>query len=538
MMEEIHALEQRTFHHDPASAAADAAKILAGLGFSPTQINEPLSTFSGGWQMRAHIARLLLEQPDLLMLDEPTNHLDLESINWLEQFLSNFAGALIIVSHDRHFLDLITTRTAWLGDRRIRSYAGNYSEFLASRELEEEQQLRRYENQQQEIAHIQQFIDRFRYKASKASAVQSRVKMLEKMERLEPPSGTRRVRLRIPDPSPVGRPVLELRNVSKSYGDNHVFSEVDLKVDVGEKVALVGPNGAGKSTLLKICAGVLDHAGTRILHPKTALEYFAQHRLDNLNPDASVLEEARAPGSGHTDEELRTILGCFLFSGDDVHKQVIVLSGGEKSRLAFARMLLRRGNLLLLDEPTNHLDISTREILARALSAWPGTLMMISHDRHFISLIADRIIEVGGGGIRSYMGSYGEYLARKAEMGEVGDTSLRSRGQATSQGALAAIEAAKAERRENREEAALSRRERAEKRNEMKRRINELQADIERMEIRLAEIHALQSDPDAYSSGKITPELAQEGRSIERELPECLDEWESLVEEYEEFRSA
>lgn len=540
LMDEIHMLERRVRHHDAGSAESDARKILSGLGFSVPEMDAPLATFSGGWQMRAQIARLLLENPDLLMLDEPTNHLDLESINWLEQFLASFPGALIVVSHDRYFLDRITTRTAWLAMRTLRSYAGSYSQFLVQRDQEEDLLRRRYENQQEEIAHIQRFIDRFRYKATKAAAVQSRVKMLERMERIELPASARRVRLRIPEPAPAGQQVLELRDMGKSYDDNLVFRGVNLPVERGDKVALVGPNGAGKSTLLKICAGVLRHDGERILHPKVQLEYFSQHRIDMLDPDSDVLNEARPAGAAQTDEEIRAILGAFLFTGDDVFKPVRVLSGGEKSRLALARMMMRRGNLLLLDEPTNHLDINTREVLQRALSEFPGTIIMISHDRWFIDAIATKIAEVGNGTVRLHFGNYTDLMRKREQLADGAtaepEASLRGRA-ATSvgNGALAAIELAKADKREARRAQAEERRERAERRNAMKAKVRELEAQIEAHETRLAELHALMSDPASYADGRMTPEMAAEARTIERELPRLIDAWETLSEEYAQF---
>ncbi len=544
LMDEVHMLEPHVYHHDAGSAEADAKKILAGLGFAISSFGQPLAKFSGGWQMRAHIARLLLERPDLLLLDEPTNHLDLESIQWLEGFLADFPGAVVVVSHDRYFLDRITNRTAWLAQKRVATFTGNYSRFLVEREEQEQLLLRRYENQQDEIAHLERFIERFRYKASKAAAVQSRVKMLEKIERIELPQSVRRVRLRIPEPAPAGRFVLELRGAGKAYGDNRVFRAVDLVVEHGEKIALVGRNGAGKSTLLKICAGVLDHEGERTVHAKTQLEYFSQHRIDMLNPSNSVLEEARPAGAGQTDEQLRTLLGCFLFSGDDVFKPVGVLSGGEKSRLAFARMLLRRGNLLLLDEPTNHLDIATRETLRDALIEFPGTVVMISHDRSFIDGIATRIIEVGGGTIRSFPGNYTDYLARKGQE-EQSEADLRGRAADPDKprpvpgfhpaGAMAAIELARQDRQLSKRAQADERRARTQKRVAIKTRLNAVQAEIERMETRLAEVHALQADPESYTRGLITPEIAAEGKRIEANLPRLLTEWEALVAEHEEI---
>ncbi|PKO16498.1 ABC transporter ATP-binding protein [candidate division BRC1 bacterium HGW-BRC1-1] len=548
VLNEAHDLQSHIHHHDAGSAESDAKKILVGLGFSQDDFDRPLSQFSGGWQMRAHIARLLLESPDLLLLDEPTNHLDLESIEWLEQFLTSFPGAVVVVSHDRYFLDRITTRTAWMTQKRILSFTGNYSQFLVERELQEDLMRRRYENQQEEIAHIEKFIERFRYKASKASMVQSRVKSLEKLERVELPAASRRVRLRIPAPAPAGRQIVELRNVRKSYDANLVLNGVDLMVEQGDKIALVGRNGAGKSTLLKILAGVLDYQGERLLHPKTQVEYFSQHRIDTLNLNNTLLEESRPAGVSQTDEQLRSLLGCFLFSGDDVFKPVSVLSGGEKSRLAFARMLLRRGNLLLLDEPTNHLDIATRDVLRNALHEFNGAVVMISHDRSFIDGIANKIVEVADQNIRIYPGNYSEYLEKKGVTGE-GEADLRGRAAIKADNAneaaasaaanrkledtLAVIEQAKSDRGSSRRAQADDRKTRTKQRSGLRARMTELQNEIDAMETRFAEISALQAQPDAYSSGAVTPEISAEGKRIEQSLPGLLDEWQKVAEEHE-----
>lgn len=551
LYERIHDLEQHVHHHDAGSAEADARKILTGLGFSLEQQDLPLSSFSGGWQMRAQIARLLLESPDLLMLDEPTNHLDLESIAWLEQFLISFPGALIVVSHDRYFLDTITTSTAWVHEKRLDTYQKNYSGFLTERAEFEELQERRFKNQQEEIAHHEEFINRFRAKASKATLVQSRIKLLDKIERIELPQSARKVRLRIPAPAPCSRHMLELRDVAKAYGDNRVFRKVNLRFELGDKVALVGKNGAGKSTLLKIIAGVLDHEGEVERHSKLQTEYFSQHRVESLNPNRSVLEEVRPAGATQTDEELRGMLGCFLFSGDDVFKPVGVLSGGEKSRLAFARMMLRRGNLLLLDEPTNHLDINTREVLQEALREFPGTVIMISHDRYFIDQVANRIIEVGNGTAIPHFGNYSEFLARKTAQ-EHAEADLRGRAKEGSSrstastkspsvdisGALAAIQASNRDKvpdapQEHRSNRAENRKERSERRKELNARVRALQSEIEKNEMRLAEIRALQSDPEAFSKGTLTPEIQKEAKSLEQLIPGQIEEWEALVAEAE-----
>ncbi len=548
LYDRIHQLEKVVRHHNEGEAEADARKIITGLGFTEEQHDQPLSLFSGGWQMRAHIGRLLLENPDVLMMDEPTNHLDLESIDWLEKFLETFPGALIVVSHDRYFLDRVTNRTAWVHEKRLDTYAANYSKFLKQREEYEELLLRRYQNQQEELDHHQKFIERFRAKASKATLVQSRIKLVEKIERIELPQSARKVRLRIPEPAPVGRNVLELRDVAKSYGDNHVFSGVNLRFEPGDKVALVGRNGAGKSTLLKICAGVLDYQGEVAVHPKVRLEYFSQNRVDTLDLDNDVLTEARAPGAEQTDEQIRSMLGCFLFTGDDVFKPVRVLSGGEKSRLALARMMMRRGNLLLLDEPTNHLDISTREVLQEALREFPGTVIMISHDRYFIDAVANRIVEVANHRVLSHFGNYSDYLAKRTSEGNDEDA-LRGRATAVEskpQEAVPVVESPVSDLREDKPAespvngggrfAGLDRRERAQLRNQLYARFRDLEKEIERIEARLAEIHDLQADPDAYANGTVTPELSAEAAELDSQLPSFMSEWEEIGTQIAELK--
>ena len=547
MLERIHALEGRLIHHEAAVAEGEARKVLAGLGFPGDIALRPLASFSGGWQMRAHIARLLLERPDVLMLDEPTNHLDLESLEWLEEFLATFAGALVVVSHDRWFLDRVTTSTAWLFRGRLRTYTGGYTRFVEQREMEEEQLVREYENQQKQVAHIQEFVERFRYKASKAAAVQSRVKMLEKIDRLELPQSVRRVRLRLPEPAPSGRRLVELRDAAKSYDGRKVLSGVTLFVERGDKIGLLGRNGAGKTTLLKMIGGIIGHDGYRLSDLRAQIEHFSQYRVDELDAEGTVLSEARPPGASATEEQLRALLGGFLFSGDDVLKPVGVLSGGEKSRLALARLTLRRGNLLLLDEPTNHLDMATRDILQRALAEFPGAIVMISHDRSFIDGVANKIIEVADGKIRIHHGNYSDYTRRKKQEAEAAagggapetgrrapaDQAKSAKTDHGAAGALAAIALANRDRPDNRRETARERQERNRKRSALRNRIRVLEDRIAEMEERLAQIHTLQSDPQAWTDGRMTPEIGAEAKGLEADLAAVLNEWEALSEEHE-----
>ncbi|MEX2147244.1 MAG: ABC-F family ATP-binding cassette domain-containing protein, partial [Candidatus Rokuibacteriota bacterium] len=392
-----------------------ARSILTGLGFTTADLARPLAEFSGGWRMRAALARLLLMAPSLLLLDEPTNHLDLESLGWLENFLAGYDGTVVVVSHDRYFLNRMVTSIADLSPAGITVYPGDYDEYLVEREARKQLLEAQARNQAKRIAEIERFIDRFRYQATKARQVQSRIKMLDKVERIELDGVTRRIHFAFPEPPRTGRRVASLRGIHKAYGTNVVYDGMQFEVERGDRVALVGDNGAGKSTLLKILAGTLPFdRGERALGPHVAVHYYAQHQLDALTAGNTVLEEiiAAAPQLPHT--RLRAILGAFLFSGDAVDKQVTVLSGGEKARLALAKMLVRPAALLCLDEPTNHLDLGSREVLENALAVFPGTIVFISHDRYFINAISTSIVEVAHGVLTRYLGSYDDYLAAKA----------------------------------------------------------------------------------------------------------------------------
>jgi ATP-binding cassette subfamily F protein 3 len=394
---------------------AEAKIILDGLGFGADAIHRPLAEFSGGWRMRAALARLLLLRPDLLLLDEPTNHLDLESLAWLENFLAAYEGTVVIVSHDRYFLNRMVTAIADLAGGGVTLYHGDYDHFLIEREARQALLEAQARNQAKRVAEIERFIERFRYKASKARQVQSRVKMLDRMERIETEAAARRIHFSFPQPPRTGRLVGRLTGVHKAYGDNVVYAGMDFQVERGDRVALVGVNGAGKSTLLKMLAGALDFdAGERLLGSHVEVQYYAQHQLDALDPSRTVLEELEHAAPEAQISRLRTILGSFLFSGDAVGKKVAVLSGGEKARLALAKMLARPAALLCMDEPTNHLDLASKEVLEEALSGFTGTIVFISHDRYFINRMATQVVEVARGQLTTYLGTYDDYLDRKA----------------------------------------------------------------------------------------------------------------------------
>jgi ATP-binding cassette, subfamily F, member 3 len=401
--------------HDGYSIDLKIATVLAGLGFGQADLHRLCETFSGGWQMRIALAKLLLGRPNLLLLDEPTNHLDLEARNWLEEYLHDYPFAVILVSHDRYFLDTVVTRIAEVYLRTLNDYPGNYSHYLDESQAKLERVREAKRQQDEELARMKMFIDRFRYQATKAAQVQSRIKMLEKIVPIEVPPERKRVHFSFPTSVKSGRMVLELKHVHKAYGDNVVFRHATLHIERGDRIAIVGPNGTGKSTLMRMLAGVeAPDSGHRTEGHQVVMQYFAQDEAARLDPELTVYDTLQAGSPNHMLPAIRNILGGFLFSGDDVYKKAAVLSGGERTRLAVARMLLRPSNTLLLDEPTNHLDLDSKDVLLEALEDYGGTLIFVSHDRYFVEKLSNRILEVGGGEAHGYPGRYEEFLWSKA----------------------------------------------------------------------------------------------------------------------------
>jgi ATP-binding cassette subfamily F protein 3 len=393
---------------------ARVADVLKGLGFAAEDRDRRTEEFSGGWQMRIALAKLLLARPNLLLMDEPTNHLDLPARNWLEEYLHDYPGSVVLVSHDRYFLDATVKRITEVGLKTLTDYHGNYSHYVKEHAARMERLLESHRRQKEEVEKTQAFINKFRYTATKARQVQSRIKLLDKVEMIEIPPERKKIRFRFPDAPRPGRVVLELKGARRAYGDKVVLEHVDLLVERGERIALVGPNGAGKSTLMRLLAGV-DRAdgGECILGHQVVLDYFAQDQAAVLNPARTVHEEMTNASPTTMVPMIRTILGGFLFSGDDAYKKVGVLSGGERNRLALAKMLLNPSNLLLLDEPTNHLDLDSKEVLLGALEDYGGTLIFVSHDRYFVDNLATKVIDVGGGGITVYPGGYEDFVEWK-----------------------------------------------------------------------------------------------------------------------------
>jgi ATP-binding cassette subfamily F protein 3 len=497
--------------------------VLDGLGFDEDARGRPLSRFSGGWLMRVELAKLLLSEPDVLLLDEPTNHLDLPAIQWFEETLADFPGGVVVVSHDRAFLRRHARRVLELdGAGRFQVYEAGYDRYLALRAQRREELLARQRNQEREIAHMERFVERFRAKATKAKQAQSRLKALEKIERIEvEPDRRAGMRLRIPDPPRSGEVVMNLSGIHKSYGDTDVYRGVDLQIRRGDRVALVGPNGAGKSTLLRIVAGALPFdSGERVPGHNVEVAFYAQHQLEVLDPGHDVLQSLEEVALTADVPRLRGHLGAFLFSGDDVKKKVSVLSGGEKARLALARMLLRPANFLVLDEPTNHLDVEACEVLESALADFGGTVAFISHDRDFINAIATRVVEVKDGELREFIGNYDDYW-RRVGSGAGGDAAAPSGGDPADE------RAAKAERQRDRA--------RRKARERIERRIERLETSILEEEKQIESLGWELGTPEVYRDVERTREAEARRETLRESVAARYREWEKLAEELEEI---
>ncbi len=510
------------------SLGADIERVLDGLGFSPSDFSRPTTEFSGGWLMRIALAKLLLKQPTYLMLDEPTNHLDIESLQWIEAFLKQYEGAVIIVSHDKAFLNSVTGRTLALDRGNLYDYAGNYSFFEKKYAEEMELLKKQYENQQKEIKQTQEFIDRFRYKATKAKQVQSRIKQLEKMERIEIDDSESEISFHFPPPERSGQIVMKVQNLVKKYDDLTVFNGVDYEVERGEKIAVVGPNGAGKSTFIRILAGIEPYQDGSLEYGYNVTPgYFAQHQAEELNPLNNVLDEMKTEGTRDSETRLRTILGCFLFTDDDVFKKVSVLSGGEKSRLALAKMLLNPGNFLIFDEPTNHLDMQSKGILQQALQQFAGTLMIVSHDRDFLDPIVDKTLEIQPGYLKTWLGNISYYLDKKSaqEAEAEANKPVQKDDRSISRKEQRRIEA---ERRN-----ALSK-----KLKPLKSRLKEIEKGIDEMENRQAEIEIEMAKPAFYDDAERVKEVSLEYEKIKTDIADLLNKWEEIAGRIEYVESS
>jgi ATP-binding cassette subfamily F protein 3 len=471
--------------------------------------------------MRIALAKLLVANPDLLMLDEPTNHLDLESVVWLERFLRTYEGAVILISHDRDLINALANKVVELRDKKLFAYSGDYESFVSQRELEIVQAEAAARNQARKVAHTQEFINRFRYKKRLASRVQSRIKALEKMERIEVPSRRRKkMHLSFPSPPRSGRVVMGLDDMHFGYDGNTVYDHLDLVVERGDKIALVGPNGAGKSTLLKLLAGVLTpQAGERKLGHNVGLGYFAQHQIEALTPTNTVLAELRSVVPAGIDVDARRLLGRFLFSGDDVEKRVAVLSGGERTRLALAKLLVSPVNFLCMDEPTNHLDMWSRDVLEDALAEYGGAIVLITHDRHLIRSIANRIVEVVDGRVTNYAGDYDYYLSKQERVPEVEDSASEPRKVSTSGPKTKEQKRLEAEARA--------------KTSSLRKRVADIEAELDRLDAELKRTEAKLASPDTYMAGSDIVELSRRYEASKRKRDRLETEWAEAMQSLE-----
>jgi ATP-binding cassette subfamily F protein 3 len=517
--ERYHRIEHEFRTRDGYAIEAQVGTVLSGLGFRKEDWNRQTEEFSGGWQMRLALAKLLLQRPNLLLLDEPTNHLDLEARNWLEEYLGDYPYAFVLISHDRYFLDVTINKIVEIWNKRIHLYSGNYEKYLGQKTQRLEQLEAAYRNQRERIEQLEVFINRFRYQATKAKQVQSRIKELERMERIELPEEEKTIHFSFPQPKPSGRIVAEFQGVAKAYGEKQVFSDVSFMIERGDRIALVGVNGAGKSTLIKLLAEQEPLSGGEYrLGHNAQPDYFAQDQYKELDPDARILDDLGGLSPRSTQTELRSLLGCFLFSADDVFKRIGVLSGGERNRYALLRMLLRPANFLLLDEPTNHLDMRAKDVLLKALTDYTGTVVFVSHDRYFIDKLATRVFEVGDGRVEVYPGNYEDYRWRKeggaVRLQEAVAFSAKTQP-ANGNAAAVAVES----------EDSKAKRLNPIKRKQMEERVRELEAEINRLEGAIAGCEAsLQTFVSAEETQRITQELA--ARKVE--LQSRLAEWEGL----------
>ncbi len=513
------------------SLESEAGRVLNGLGFPSTDHDKPCSSFSQGWQMRIALARLLLQHPSFLLLDEPTNHLDIESRTWLERFLDGYDGAVVVVSHDRHFLDRVVDRIIEIEGGAVTEYAGNYTSYEAAHDERVRRVTAEQAKQLQEVQRLQQFISRFRYDKRRASQVQSRIRTLAKMEKVDQPKTRRRVRFQFPQAPRCGSPVVLTKDLEVGYGAKPVLSDVELTVARGDNIAVVGPNGAGKSTLLRVLAGRQHAGGGHIeLGHNVVTAYFAQDQLAEMNAESTVLKELQAATPQASEERLRGLLGAFLFEGDDVHKPLGVLSGGEINRLALAKILLTGANLLLLDEPTNHLDMASKDVLLEALRSFGGTVLFVSHDRYFVSALADRTVEVGDGTATLYPEGFEDFLWRKAR--ELGHEGHRVSGVLAPDlwllGERADTGEAPKKAKGGQAHKERIKKQRAEERRQ--RGIERTMARIEELEAAVEEIHETMAQPEMSTQYEELVSLQKKVDQKKKEIADLYEKWEGLQE--------
>jgi ATP-binding cassette subfamily F protein 3 len=527
--ERFHRIQSELAARDAYVVEVQVGAVLSGLGFAERDWRRRTEEFSGGWQMRIALAKLLLEKPNLLLLDEPTNHLDLEARNWLEEYLASYPNAFVLVSHDRYFLDVTVRKIVELWNKNLHFYTGGYSKYEDLKTERRAQLLAAYENQQDKIRQLEAFISRFRYQATKAKQVQSRIKELDRIERIEIPPDEKSIHFTFPQPKPSGRVVAEFKKVAKVYGDHTVFSNADVLIERGDRVSLVGINGAGKSTMIKILAGAEPvTSGEYILGHNAQPDYFAQDQYKELDPDARIIDDLGTVAPRATNTELRTILGSFLFGEDDVFKRIGVLSGGERNRYALARMLMVPSNFMLLDEPTNHLDMRAKDVLLRALQDYNGTVVFVSHDRYFIDKLATRVIEVENGNVHSFPGNYEDYVWRKQGGPDRLTGGAQTVEQETTPVAVPAVQpvmvkAAADPRPQDRRLNPIKLR-------QMKDRRRAIEDEVTRLEVEIADYEAALSN---YRSAEESQQIGDLLNARRSDLEALLAEWEEVAQTIE-----
>ncbi|HEX2867471.1 MAG TPA: ABC-F family ATP-binding cassette domain-containing protein [Ignavibacteriales bacterium] len=509
---------------------SEIEKVLIGLGFEEKDFMKLTSAFSGGWQMRIALAKLLLSNHEILLLDEPTNHLDLDSLEWLISFLKGYKGALLIISHDKHFVNEVTAKTLEIFLNKISFFNGNFDQYLKFKEERDSQLEARYILQQKKIKETEKFIERFRYKATKAKQVQSRIKQLEKVEQIDLPEFEEEIYIRFPDPPQSGVVPMELVKINKSYEDNHVLKDVDFRLDRGDKVAFVGPNGAGKTTLSKIISGRIDFdGGERIIGHNTIISYYAQDVADNLEPSFDILQTVEGIGENKTIGQLRSILGSFLFTGDDVFKKVQVLSGGEKSRVALAKILLTKANLIVLDEPTNHLDISSKQVLQKALMDFKGSLILVSHDVDFLKPVVNKVCEIRNHSVKVYYGGIDYYLEKKNEAASPENPQSKQNEQNNGQPG--------GNRKDQKRLEAELRQKKYAATKDIVKEIASLEVKIEALEEKKKQLESDLADPSVYSNSQMAKEKTADYSSTKENLEKCFEKWTELTESLEKIES-